>query len=396
MKQRMLDTEHLEKIRHKKRMKKLRAAILLCLLLVVLLVWLTGLGSRYITKISDFFVTMDLQMHPGAGFPVSLVMDTDTRSEPMTNALVLMDSRDVYVYSSTGSALRNFQHGYAHPGLSAGRTRFCIYNQGGRELRIEGREQSFGTLNTDRAIQFVTMSANGNFAVVTQSDSYQAQMTVYSDEMDKLFAWYCADDYPTCADFDPLGETVAVGCASTAGDGTLRSVLYLVNENGEKEKVERDNSMILQISFRAENRLAVAYDDALVLYDAENMKEIESYALTEPLLCADLSSDEGILLVQGESGRETGVSMTILSDTLKQERSETIGTMVTQCRLAKNAAWMIGKEEVFCYTVNKEEGKDFSQQLDHRPICLIGGDPMLLLTAKQIMEIVPETAGDNP
>ena len=139
LKERILDTAHLEKIRRKKRMRKIRAAVVLCLILVVILVWLTGIGSLYVTRVSDFLETVELRMRTGTGFPVPLVMGTETQGGSMTAAAVLMDEKEVFVYSDTGSALRNFQHGYARPGLTVGNTRFCVYNQGGK-----GSTQRYG------------------------------------------------------------------------------------------------------------------------------------------------------------------------------------------------------------------------------------------------------------
>ena len=390
MKEQVFNTDHLEKVRRKRRRRKVRIAVVLGVLLAGALVWLTGIGSLYLTRIGSVLETWELRLHPGNGCPVALTMGTQTRSHALTGALVLMDDRDVYVYSDTGSALRNFQHGYARPGLAAGKTRFCIYNQGGRELRIEGRSQSYGTLNTAKAIQFAAMSAGGNFAVVTQSDTYQAQMTVYSDSMDELFSWYCANEYPTIAAFSPSGREVAVGCV-TSGGGTLQSVLYLVNADGERASLRRTDSLILQLTYRSSGQLAVAYDDAVVLYDARTLEVQAEYALPGSLLCCDLGG-ANILLVQGNDSMGAGVELTVLSDALQPVRTVSVGDMVRQCALQDGRAWLIGKNQIFCYTVEETAGADTSFQPEHRPICLIPGErKLLLLTARQIVEIMPPT-----
>ncbi len=390
MQERILSTEHLERIRRKKRQRKIRAAVILCLLLMTVLIWLTGIGSTYLARIGSVLETLELQLRPGNGFPVSIAMSSDTQARPMTNALVLMDEKDVYVYSDTGSALRSFQHGYARPGLAAGNTRFCVYNQGGKELRIEGRSQNYGTLTTAHAIQFAAMAPNGNFAAVTQSDSYQAQMTVYSDTMDAMFTWYCASDHPTRAAFAPSGKQLAVGCI-TSGGGSLQSVLYLVDETGEIASVRRENSLILDICYRNGDQLAVAYDDAIILYDVKNdLRQTAVWQHADSLLCCDLAGQQAILAVQGDTARGSGVQLTILSPTLQVLRSVSVGDVVQQCVLQDTGAWLIGKNQVFCYTVDTQTGQDATLTPGHRPIRLIPGKKkLLLLTARRLEDITP-------
>lgn len=384
---RTLDMDRIEQARRKRRRRKRRLAVLSALAVLVLVIWLTGIGSRYYTRLSTVFETLQLQLRPGLGFPVSLAMESDTRAGTMTSAAVLMDGRDIYVYSDTGSSLRTFRHGYARPGLTVGDARFCVYNRGGRELRIEGRTQSYGALTTAKAIQFVTMSQNGNFAVVTQSDSYQAQMNVYSYTMDELFSWYCANEYPTTAAFSPSGKEVAVGCVTSRG-GALQSVLYLVNAEGERLSLGRENCLILDIAYRGANRLLVAYDDALILYNTNDMTPLASYSLTDALLCCDLQGDKGILAVQGDASREAGVSLTVLTEDLEVLRTVAVGDAVTQCAMHGNCAWLIGKTAVFCYTIEEIPDGDRVVQMDDRPVCLVaGGRNLLLLTAQQLVEL---------
>ncbi|MBQ8610830.1 MAG: hypothetical protein IJ412_03880 [Oscillospiraceae bacterium] len=395
MKERILDTAHLEKIRRKKRMRKIRAAVILCLILVVILIWLTGIGSLYVARISDFMETVELRMRTGKGFPVPLVMGSETQGASMTAAVVMMDDSEVFVVSDTGSSLRNFQHGYARPGLSVGDTRFCIYNQGGKELRIEGRSRNYGTLNMAKPIQFVTMSADGDFAVVTQSDSYQAKMTIYNDAMDEVYSWYCAEEYPITAAFSKDGKKIAVGCLSSGG-GRLFSVVYLVGKNSEEISLRRDGCLILAIGSRPNGDFIVVYDDAVITYDAETMEELALYPLSDSLLCCDVDAEDGVLIVQGDAGRDAGVALTVLSDDLAVLRSVTVGDAVRQCILRNRTAYLMGKNQVFSYTMDVEEtqerpaGKDSVFDPEHKPLCLIDNRELLLLTAQQLTAAVPQ------
>lgn len=393
MKERILDTAHLEKIRRKKRMRKIRAAVVLCLILVVILVWLTGIGSLYVTRVSDFLETIELRMRTGTGFPVPLVMGTETQGGSMTAAAVLMDEKEVFVYSDTGSALRNFQHGYARPGLTVGNTRFCVYNQGGKELRVEGRSRNYGTLNTAKPIQFVTMGDRGSFAVFTQSDSYQARMAVYNDAMDEVYSWYCAEEYPVAATFADHDKKMAVGCISSGG-GTMFSVIYLVDKNDGEILLRRENCVVLAVGARSDS-IVVVYDDAVVTYDLRTLEQKDLYPLRDTLLCCDIDAEEGILLVQGDSSRGAGVTLNILSDELVSLRSVTVGEEVTQCVLRDRTAYLMKKRMISCYTMDAVPTKDRPAGVDaeflpeHKPICLIDSSELLLLTAQQLTTAVP-------
>ena len=146
--------------------------------------------------------------------------------------------------------------------------------------------------------------------------------------------------------------------------------------------------MILGLHYPSADRLLVAYDDALLLYETRTMQVLASYTYTDNLLCCDLSGKQGILLVQGDASREAGVALTILTPTLEVARSVAVGDMVQQCAIQASRAWLIGKNQVFCYTIEETPGEDTVLQPEHRPLCLIaGGRNLLLLTARQLVEL---------
>ena len=386
MKDQMSDLPRLEEIRRRKRRQKIWTAVIFCLILIILLLWLSGIGELYVTRAGDLLETLELRIRPGDGFPVYLSMGTDTVSRAINSALVLLDEDEVCVYSDTGSLLRSFQHGYARPGIAAGKNRFCIYNRGGRELRMEGRSRTYGVLPMDKAIQLVVMSANGNFGVLTQSDSYQAQMTVYDDSMDELFTWYCANDHPVAAALSENGKTVAVACVNSKA-GQLVTTVFTADADGERASLQRTGSLPLQMVYRPSGKLLVLYDDALVLYDA-NLDTSAEFVLSGVVQCCDMQSEDGPL-ISLKSG--SGSLLILLDESLQPVRSVTTEEELRQC-VRHGQIWAISRRMLYCFSSSAKEKSDTDTacMLTHAPICLINSSRLLLLTAKQILTVSSE------
>ncbi|GEM_PF-3992643 len=392
MQQRMLDGSALERARQKKRRRRLRNAVILCLALTALFLNLTGLGGIYADRIGNIFETVRLRLYPGSGLPVATEAEFSAQLASLQDALVLADDREVTVYSTSGLLLRNLQHSYAKPCLSAGTNHFCIYNQGGKELRIEGRSRSYGTVTTHGNIWFAQMSKRDTLAVATQDESYQAMVTVYADNLDEMFSWCCASEYPVTAAFSPDSKQIAVCCISSSG-GVCTDTVYVIDAKGEQAKTERNGNLILSIAWVATDRLLVAYEDAVVLYRPSTLEQVAYYPVEQPLLCCDLQARDGPVIVNGNVGSDSDIILTMLDKELSVQRRVEVDAaalprdgskMRWQCLQQSDTVWLLGNPQILGFS--RDGGDDCVWSVSNQPIEMAAGQRLYLLTAGELTE----------
>lgn len=131
---------------------------------------------------------------------------------------------ELTAYSNGGKKIFTEAHGYAKPVLKTSETRALIFDLGGNSLSIFNLSGSTNSLKTDNKLLSAAITRCGAYAVATASDSYAAEVTVYSSEDKKLYQWYSSSDLVNGVLLSPDGKRLAVSTVN-ASDGVLKSRL---------------------------------------------------------------------------------------------------------------------------------------------------------------------------
>lgn len=103
------------------------------------------------------------------------------------------------------------------PVVSAGENYAAVYDLGGTSLywlHADGsiREQIFSG-----AVLFAEVSDSGCCVVIHREPGYHGLVSVWNEEQQEIYRWYCASAWPMAAALAPDGKQLAVLCVSAAG-----------------------------------------------------------------------------------------------------------------------------------------------------------------------------------
>ncbi len=147
---------------------------------------LRGLGRQYTTIVNDGKLAegnFPIEINGGAQYQVSCSDD---------DVIVLSDAY-IYFYNEDGGQLGKRQHAYTNAVMRAANGRALIYESGGYNFSVEDRTGLLYNKNEERLIWFARLSDEGYTAVVTSSEDYECEMTVYDRSGAVIYQRMCME-----------------------------------------------------------------------------------------------------------------------------------------------------------------------------------------------------------
>ena len=340
--------DNLDAARTRKKKQKIRSLLFWVLPLALLLVWLIARNSAALVSAGDLVETLRIGAMRGPGFPQNTGISQLYQWQEMNGGFVVLGQESAVVYTDKGVRLRSIQAGYARPALSAGNTRFVLYNRGGTELRVESRSKTLYTQQYPSGILLSEMGPDGSLAVVTEDPSYTAQMLVYPSSMEQPLIWKMTskEGTPAAIAFSDNEKKVAVVTLSAA-EGKTVSRLYILDRSRQKEILldTRTGTVPLQAEWRGDT-LVVAYADGIVAYQ-EKKGPVAHFDLNGMTL-TDLS-----ILPNGRMALLESRGSTSRIVLLDQDLTET-GSVAVEAGsgvvLTRSGIYLYTDSNVICYT----------------------------------------------
>ena len=229
---------------------------------------LQGIGEQAITTIVN-----DGRLAAG-NFPIEVSSGGDYQLETSKQILGLLSDSYILFYNEEGGLIKKRQHAYTNAVLSMAGGRALIYESGGNEFSVETPENVLYKGKSDKNILFARLSAEGVTAVVTTSDNYDCEITVYDKKGDVIYSRKCIERVNDIAFKDHSN-----GCVISyiyAENGSLATSVQEITftENGEKWTSPGLDTLGLQV-FSCDEGAFVLGIDACGYVDQNG--EISSY-----------------------------------------------------------------------------------------------------------------------
>lgn len=305
-------------LRRRRRRRGILAAAVVVAALAVSAV--TGLLGSSLAMLGDAADSVSLYLdRSGGSWPAATGIETPLRVEPLAGGMVVMDSRDVAVYSAYGSKIRTLQPGYARPALAVGNTRFVIYNRAGTELQVESRTQTLYKETFANGILLCAMSGNGTLAVVTESSRYAAELQVFDAGFDLLYNWRLTQNegVPVALAFAGDNRRFAAGTLG-AQEGRIASTVYFMDTAAEQagpDYAADAGALLLRLDWLTSTRVLAVFDTYTALLDADTGGELARYHYNGATLQGAALSGRNTALLLSE---RTGAGLVILDDSLTE------------------------------------------------------------------------------
>ena len=142
------------------------------------------------------------------------------------NSVFCLNKSCLEVYSKSGNNLLSVQHGFSNPAMSLADTRALIYERGKTGYKILSNSAVLFESKSEQNIIAGNIARNGNYALVTYSESYVSQVTVYNKNNNSIYKWFSAKYLITDAVLNDSGNRLAVSVIYS-DNGSLKSEIYV-------------------------------------------------------------------------------------------------------------------------------------------------------------------------
>ena len=364
--------------RRHRRARHVRRFVLLAVLLAAMLAWVTGLFSASLAAAEDLIDSARISMLPSASFPQETGIADLFQLEELSGGFVELGAENCVVYSAGGNRLRSVQPGYAYPAISAGSTRFLIYNRAGSELRVESRTQTLYTKSYESSILLAAMSRGGSFAVATEDSRYLARLMLYSSSMTEQLSWAMteAEGTPIRMAYASDSRRLAVATLA-ASEGQVVSRLFVLDARSDSEVklAEQPGSVPLGLRWLSAREILVLYDNGAIVYSASDgtQKAVYSYGGQSLLNWSECGTDTALLLTGGAG------TQAVVLDKGMQVTAGFSAPSAVRLTLTRTAVYVLTDTAVQC--CSRAGVYQWQRDFETQPLAVLDSRQLLVFTA---------------
>lgn len=227
-----------------------------------------------------------------------------------SNVGILTDT-SFLIYSQNGKQLASRPHGFIDPAAVSCGNKAVIYDRGGKQFRVESRFGEPFTATTQNLITTVGAGSSANFAVVTESEDYLSELSVYDTSYKVIFKWSCAKGRILSASISPNGKRLAA-IVTGARNGAIFSDIYIFNLNSTApEAVKQYNGeMLFSIRFKDDSNIAAVGESKSEFLNVSGSQNAE-YSYGDKQLNCSYNADNGpvVLIFSGVNNNSAVVSL---------------------------------------------------------------------------------------
>lgn len=220
----------------------------------------------------------------------------------MGNGVAATSDTSFTYLNKNGKQLNNDLHSFNEPAMDTDGNWAIIYNKNGKDFQVEHNSSQVTKKTLDDAIICAAVSQKGTYAVVTKSNNYVADLYVYNSQGDEKYKYHFAENYVTDIAVNKEGTKAIVSCVQT-DDGTMKSVIYVINFSKEKEeaKIDLKDNMVLKVDYMYDDTpVAIGEKYTSFINSSKNSKTDFSYD-NKNLASYSVNPDFGVSLALSSS-----------------------------------------------------------------------------------------------
>lgn len=382
----------LSALRHRRRMRRLRTGALALAVLLVLMLYASGIFGRGLSLLSDVVDSVRIGLQPGGGWPAKTGIAEPLQVESLGGGFVELGEKDLVVFSARGAQLRSIAHNYARPSISSGKNRFVLYNRAGYELRVESRTRTLYTNTYSQPILLAEMAANGTVAVVTDSSRYLAEVTVYDSTFQPIYQWYPSDaeGVPGQIAFSQNGRRFAAACLSASG-GRLAVKIHLLDLNSSTIglTIDAGSSPVLQMHWLSSGRLLVVFQNRVAVFDTSSGEQLAEYTYPSGTLLSVSASQRAVGILIGSEMADAPVRLILLNTSCRETGTASVPAPASKVVCTRSGAYVLRGSSVAAYDLKGESLWEMAT--DSQPQAVLNTKHLLVFSGGQAALVTQPT-----
>ncbi len=306
------DISELRKKRKAKQTKNLLIKVFIVLLITGVVVVAVATHERWypylknaMTQIPENIADRDAAVLAEGRFPIRVEGGMGYQLMNMDGSLALLDDSKFHVYGADGKIMNESQHTFANPILCVSGSKALIYDEGGREFRLESKYKTIYSNTADDVIYLAELSRSDYAAVVTKSDKFLAQLKVYDGSGSQFFTYYSYDSRIINVTFTQ-GSSGCIVTTLKAENGRLMSEMIRFDfKDTEPEWVsDAVPTLAMNVHFADDGGIVMIGDTMTACFNPDGSLK-GRYIYEDPLIYYDYTDKITALLTENTDIRRT-------------------------------------------------------------------------------------------
>lgn len=248
-------------------------SIISFLLLLVLIVCAFAFGNESISLSGVYYMYREVDAMGDAGVGENRRLDYSipVKNQDLAlfkNGLCVASDAELQVFNKNGYQTLGVSLSYTDPKVLAFRDRILVYDLGGRGFCLYNSFTDLYSESREYPISAAAVSDSGIFAIVGKSQSYNCEVTVYGEDMQKMFS-YSRNDYAVSCDIDAKGKHLALATLTSNGGSAASYVTVVDIKKQEAVANVKVPSAVYECRYIERGRLACICSDRVVIYDTD-------------------------------------------------------------------------------------------------------------------------------
>ena len=288
----------------------------------------------------------------GGNFPLSITNGINYQTCRFGDVFVLLSDTRFYIYSITGELLETRQHTYSNTVLKHSSTKALVYEQGGSNFKVEGKRKTVYEKKIENSICMAAISEKGYVAVVSSSDQYVCELTVYDAKGTEIYFRGCVERI-----MDVAFNKDSTGCSIitiNANEGQMVSKATSLEFESNEDKWQTDELATCCISaYTTDDGGLFVFGDTQCAYYNNKGECKQGYIYGSTLIDAMFVEDKAAMIFESEERRKTSLVM------ISSHNSDPV-----EITIDKNVKCIFAeKDEVYIMTENAIEAYSYSGKL---------------------------------
>ena len=377
----------LEKIRHKRRLRRWRrigVCVLVCLAIVA---YFTGVFGASAALLADTLDTVNMMMRPAAGYPIPVTESGFVQSGDIAGGYVVLNQHDVKVYSSGGNEFYTVQHNYSNPAMALAGSRFCIYARGGNTLTVYSRSRVLFENKYQDAILHCSMSQNGMLGVFHESG-----LTIYDPMFQVVFEWRTTQ-VPTAMVFADDNRQFAVASPEVYGGALGGKVfLYTTDTNAPDAPtavIESADGIPIGLKYLTRKTILVIYNTHCAVYNTVDGTELARYDYNAQSLQSwqTTPDNSSVVLLFGDGEHSSMTKLCVLDASMNQKAACAVHRIAVQLVVTRSQAHVVTSNSVLTYALDTTLTAEY--KTESYISTLIDAGKLFLMTEEEITVFSP-------
>ncbi len=296
------------------------------------------------------------------------------------------DTGFVYL-DAEGEKIYSQQHGFGTPIMKLSSDLALVYDLDSTGYSIYSSIKQEYSGDAEDKILLADISSDGDYALVTEANGYNAKLTVYSSEHEKRYAYSFSDYYITSMALNS-NATKAVVTGLSADEGVRVSAVYILDFEKEEPVAKHliRSDVLFDCDFLSNKSVCAVGSAGTYIINGSSFSEVTKKSYSQMTLTAyDINTDIGVVALSlSRSGDGRNCNIEYVNSSGKTEKTIETDCAVISVSTYKDRVAVSDTSTAHIYRYNGDLLKSHSVNSDCKQIRLYSTNGLYLLGLSEI------------